>query len=349
MKRLLLILMVMIFTFIYSTPAVNAITFFSNNDKPDKTVTFKDLDRILKEVFQLAQLQGSVNGYELFLDETKSFQSRYSNWRSLAIHNIYNLTIQADLIEGYVYFLENFSNVPEVSIEDMKKIRSRLYQISFEVANARNDLPSYYGFLANFTEAPEKFRNQALDKVVSLECKIAHSKFDNLPQNTMNNKFLQEFEIDKIGRLLYENAISAKRNQDYSLFLGKYQTVIRCDLFKGSTTRFILLRDLDLKQSLDEIKAELKNIKNDLQRLTDLTVKNFLVLNKKNNDQKSDYLQSLDDIVNQQKNLIDLKIQPGKYNEMDSPWEIYKQLGTVISAWLPSAEILIKTLIITVL
>ena len=349
MKKLLLILMVTIFTFIYSTPAVNAIPFFSNNDQPDKTVTFADLDDVLKNVFQLAQLQGSINGYELFLDETRSFQSRYSDLRSLAIHNIYDLTMQADLIEGYVYFLENFSNVPDVSTKDIENVSNRLHQISFEVANARNDLPSYYEFLANFTEAPEKLRNQALDKVVSLECEIAHSKFDNLSQKTMDDKILQEFEIDKIGRLLYENAISAKRNQDYSIFLGKYQTVIRCDLFKGTTTRFILLRDLELKQSLDEIKAELKNIRNDLQRLTELTVKNFSVLNQKNNAQRSEYIQALENILDQQENLIDLKIQPGNYDKRKSPWEIYKQLGTVISAWLPSAEILIKTLIITVL
>lgn len=186
--------MVTILTLIHATPAVSAIPFFSDNNQPDEAVTFEDLDNAVKKIFELAELQGSINGYELFLDATKSFPFKYSSLRGQAIHNIYDLTMQADLIEGYVYFLENFSSVPEVSIEDIENVSSRLYQISFEVASARNDLPSYYEFLANFTEAPEKFRNQALDKVVSIECEIAHSKFDNLSQKTIDNKLLQEFE-----------------------------------------------------------------------------------------------------------------------------------------------------------
>ena len=346
MKKLFLILIVTIFTVIYSTPAVSAIPFFSNDDQLDKTVTFRDLDDAVKKIFVLAESQGSINGYELFLDATKSFPSKYNNLRGKAIHNIYDLTMQADLIEGYVYFLENFSNVPEVSIEDIENVSNRLYQISFEVASARNDLPSYYDFLANFTEAPEKFRNKALDKVVSIECEIAHSTFDNLSQKAIDNKLLQDYEIDKIGRLLYENAINAKKNQDYSTFEGKYQTIIRCDLFEGSNTRFAIFRDSELKQSLEEIKAELKDIRNDLQILTKLTVKNFSVLNQEINDQKSDYIQSLEHILDQQKDFVDLDIKLGNYDDSASPWEVYTQLGTVISAWLPSAETLIETILI---
>ena len=316
----------------------------------DEKVYQEDFYYAAETIYNIAKLHDSINDYELFLKVTSTVPLTYSKQRNQVFHDIYALVKQADLVDGYVYFLKNYSTISEVNpfLEvnpfDIIDANKRLYEISFEVANIEGTIPAYYEFLFNFREAPDIFRDRAIDNVTSLECNVSYLKLEDSLSYINDNSLLKEFTIEKIARGLYEDAVNAKNAGNESIFLGKYNTIMKCDLFKASNARFMLLRDSEMKKSLNEIKVELANIRQNIQKLTELTIDNFATLNHKIETQDSTYLQNFGIILEQQQQLINVEEKPYNYDKSLTPWLNFLEFGSIILDIIPQTRYILKIL-----
>ena len=126
--------------------------------------------------------------------------------------------------------------------------------------------------------------------------------------------------------------------------MGKYNTIMKCDLFKASNARFMLLRDSEMKKSLDEIKVELASIKQNLQRLTESTINNFAILNHGIEAKDSAYLQKFEIILEQQQQLINIEEKPYNYDKGLTPWLNYLEFGSIILDIMPQTRYILKIL-----
>ena len=310
----------------------------------NEKVSPEDFHYAVETIYKIAKLHNSINDYELFLKATSTVPVTYSEQRKQAFHNIYTLVKQADLIDGYIYFLRNYSTNSEVNYFDIIDANKRLYEISFEVANLEDTIPAYYEFISIFREAPDIYRNRAIDNVSSLECSVSYSELEDSLEDINNDSLLQEFTIEKIARGLYEDAVNAKNAGNEATFLGKYNTIMKCDLFKASNARFMLLRDSEMKKSLDEIKVELASIKQNLQRLTESTINNFAILNHGIEAKDSAYLQKFEIILEQQQQLINIEEKPYNYDKKLTPWLNYLEFGSIILDIMPQTRYILKIL-----
>ena len=304
----------------------------------------EDFYYAVEAIYRIAELHNSINDYELFLKATSTVPLTYSEPRKQVFHNIYTLVKQADLVDGYIYFLKNYSTYSEVNPFDIIDANQRLYEISFEVADIEGTIPAYYEFLSNFREAPNIFRNHAIDNVTSLECNVSYSKLEDSLSYINDDSLLREFTIEKIARGLYEDAVNAKNAGNESIFIGKYNTIMKCDLFKASNAKFMLLRDSEMKKSLDEIKVELTNIKQNVQKLTELTINNFATLNHKIDAQDSAYLQKFEIILEQQQQLINIEEKPYNYDKSLTPWLNFLEFGSIILDIIPQTRYILEIL-----
>ena len=117
MKKLLLTFVLSLFIFCQLPKPVLA------NEK----VYAEDFHYAVGTIYKIAKLHNSINDYELFLQATSTVPLTYSEQRNQVFHNIYALVKQADLIDGYIYFLKNYSPNSEVSPFDIINANKRLY------------------------------------------------------------------------------------------------------------------------------------------------------------------------------------------------------------------------------
>jgi hypothetical protein len=193
----------------------------------------KELDNIsvnqAKSLFEIAKLHDSVKAYELFLQGTTKLSTSPQSKEVIAslqqqsIHRIYELTKQADLIEGYQYFLKNHQNAPEA-----KEVNRRVYEIFYKISENKDTLPAYLAFISDFEGAPEDLRNKALDRAISLECqtldteyqKIVASVGDSYKSDPIVLNIVKKSTINELGNRLFQGAVSARDSGDEVAFSG---------------------------------------------------------------------------------------------------------------------------------
>jgi hypothetical protein len=268
-------------------------------------------------IYSMAELYNSIAAYEEFLKTN----SGLTDLEKQAVNRIYELTRQADLIEGYQYFLGKYPKSLEA-----REANHRLYEITYLSAKKENTIPAYYSYLSVFKAAPSDLRNAALSNAISLECQSLDKEYQMAVQDRQNDEVFRSFMVDKIGRRIYEEAINNKEKGDEVAFLQNYNAVQKCNLFRGSNTRFGLLRDAELKKVLERIEDQIKQIREDL------TQSNKLILDqldeiKGDVRQQTDYIRSLNVMLKEQGHILADMNQPLGWNESESPWENFMRIG----------------------
>ncbi|MEH2288589.1 hypothetical protein [Nostoc sp.] len=291
----------------------------------------------VKRLFELAELHNSIKAYEIFLLDSANFD----DLRNKAIHHIYQLTEKADLIVGYQYFLQHYSQNYEA-----KQANYRLYEIAYQIAEKVNTIPEYIAFLSNFEAAPKDLREKALDKGVALECQSLLTEFQKTIESKGIDEIYRDFIVDRIGKRLYEQALDANDKGDKVGFLQKYNTILKCNLFKVSNTRFALLRDAEIKKMLQNIEYELITIREDINKSNNLILQKLTNIQDVGN-QQSAYIKEIVNIINCQSKVLDKIQNPLMWDDNETVWQNFMRIGEpALQIALTSAEALkyVKTL-----
>ncbi|MBD2215163.1 hypothetical protein H6G27_35790 [Nostoc linckia FACHB-104] len=270
-----------------------------------------------KRLFELAELHNSIKAYEIFLLGSANFD----DLKNKAIHHIYQLTEKADLIVGYQYFLQHYPQSYEA-----KQANYRLYEIAYQVAEKVNTIPEYIAFLSNFEAAPKELREKALDRGVALECQSLLAEFQKTIESKGIDEIYRDFIVDRIGKRLYEQALDANDKGDKVAFLQKYNTILKCDLFKVSNTRFALLRDAEIKKMLQNIEYELTTIREDINKSNNLILQKLTNIQDVGN-QQSAYIQEIVNIVNYQSKVLENIQNPLMWDENETVWQNFMRIG----------------------
>jgi hypothetical protein len=284
------------------------------------------------QLYGMAEQYNSINAYEIFLKSG----SNLDDLKKKAVRHIYELTRKADLIEGYQYFLNRYPDAAE-----SKDANYRLYEILYRVAQKKNTIPAYTTFLATFQAAPDDLRQTALGNAVSLKCQSLEQEYRKYISQRQGDEVFGQFTIDKIGRRIYEEAISSKDNGDNVSFLQNYNTILECNLFSGSNTRFGLLRDAELANVLKNIESELKQIRKDLARSNELILNQLASIQTTQNAQ-NDYIGEIRLIVREQSHILNQMQKPLSWDDSQSAWDNFCRIGINAVDVLPVSDIFIK-------
>lgn len=274
------------------------------------------LSQQTKNIFAIAELYNSIKGYEFFLQNSTGLTSLENK----AISHIYDLTKKADLIEGYRYFLNKYPDSP-----DVKKVIYRLYEIAYQVAEKDRSISSINAFLSNFEAAPKNLRKKALDQAVSLSCQSLNSEYEEYIKSIPDDEFYSQFLIEKIGRRIYEEALNVE-NSNKSLFLEKYYTILECNLFANSNTRFTLLRDSELTNLRTDIENQLNALGEDINKSKSLILQKISEA-EVSRELENHYIQEIRQIIQQQNQVLENSHKPSSWNDEESPWENYTRMG----------------------
>ncbi|MEM9888647.1 MAG: hypothetical protein AAF849_22310, partial [Bacteroidota bacterium] len=269
-----------------------------------------------KNLFAIAELYNTIKGYEFFLANSAGLTSLENK----AVSHIYDLTEKADLIEGYRYLLNKF---PDSS--DVNKVIYRLYEIAYQVAEKDNSISSYNGFISNFEAAPMNLRKKALDQTVSLSCQSLNSEYEEQIKSIPDNELFSQFLIEKIGRGIYQEALNVE-NSNKSLFLQKYYTILECNLFANSNTRFTLLRDSELTKLRTDIENQLNALGEDINQSKSLILQKISEA-ETSQELENNYIQEIRNIIQQQNQVLENSHKPSSWNDEENPWENYMRIG----------------------
>ncbi|BAS60127.1 hypothetical protein NIES2135_67640 (plasmid) [Leptolyngbya boryana NIES-2135] len=290
-----------------------------------------------EQLYSMAKQYNSINAYELFL------QNGYSlpDFKTKAVSYIYDLTRKADLIEGYQYFLKRYPNAPQA-----KEANHRLYEVVYKIAEKKNTLPAYTTFLSTFTAAPNDLRETALNNAVSLKCQELSQEYQKSISQKQNDETLRdftvevfrEFTVDKIGRRIYEEAISNKDKGDNVSFSEDYNTILKCSLFNSSNTKFSLLRDAELSKEIENIENQLKQIRQDLAKSNELVLSQLSSIQSAQNFQNN-YVQEISMIVKEQSHILKQMQEPLAWDANESAWQNFCRIGMNAASVLPVSEL----------
>ena len=289
-----------------------------------------------KYLLEIASFQNNIKAYEIFSSRINELSISTQNdqliksYKDIAIHRIYELVKQADMIDGYRYFLSKYPYTSEG-----KEISRRMYEIFYKISEKKNTLSSYTAFLYDFQGAPEDLRDMALQKAIEMECQFFNSEYEK-SISEIDNKYKEDpvifrlfakTTIDDFGKRLYQDAVKSRESNDDVTFMEKYNTVFECELFSDSDTRFELTMNKDLKNALKDIQHELKNIREDIAK------SNSTILNKIGNiseemNQQDLYVQEIEMILQEQNHLLTDINKPLNWDESESVWENYYRIGS---------------------
>lgn len=275
------------------------------------------LEQQAKSLFNMAELFNSISAYEIFIHNSANLKPLEDK----AVNHIYQLTEQADIIEGYRYFLNNYPNTPYA-----KNVNYRLYEIAYQVAENDNNVSSYNSFLSNFKGAPKDLRDKALDKAVSSSCQSLNSEYEKSISTRSDDEIYRQFLVDKIGRRTYEEALNA-RESNQSLFQQKYNTILKCNLFSGSNTKFGLLRDSELAKLLNNIENQIKEIREDINKSNSLILEKISAVQSVQRIQNA-YMKEIGEIVQKQNEILESVERPSSWNDDENTWDNYIRIGT---------------------
>ena len=208
---------------------------------------------------------------------------------------------------------------------DVKKVNYRLYEIAYQVAEKNNSISSYNGFISNFEAAPKDLRKKALDQAVSLSCQSLNSEYEEQIKSTPEYELFSQFLIEKIGRRVYQEALNVK-NSNQSVFLQKYHTILECDLFANSNTRFILSRDSELTKLRTDIENQFYLLGEDINQSKSLILQKISEA-EASQELENNYIQQIRQIIQQQNQVLENSHKPSSWNDQESPWENYMRIG----------------------
>ncbi len=285
----------------------------------------KDISRRL---FEMAEYINTVRGYEMYL-ASENTQPELEN---RAVKKIYELVSKADLIEGYQYVLKKYPE-PE---KEAKAAYERLCSIYYSIAEKQNTVQAYYDFITVFESVPENYRKKSLARLVRLE---EQRILDELNSVQGLHQLVKQSEIEKTGRLLYQEAIDAKNKGDYTTFEWKYSTILECDIFEGSEVRFDLQRDKELRKKLDEIQKQIESLRKDFRKSVSIFSAKIDKLLKNQNTQ-SRYAVHVRLIQGMQNEKISSDL-PVIWDRNKGTWENYVNLGLIcLKAWKSPEDII---------
>lgn len=280
--------------------------------------------REAKISFDLARYKQTIHAYEMFL----AAQYDIPELNQEAIHQIYELTKLADLVEGYQYFLQKYPNTPEA-----QQASQRLYEIAYMIAEEENTLISYHGFLSTFKAAPLELREQAFTKAMNIEEGQLLHEIREDSQAQVDELYRQHL-LEKLGRREYEEAIAAKNAGDHETFIQKYHTILYSQLFAQSEVRFDVLRDQELVKAVEEIKEQLRIIQHDIEKSRETLLGTIGSLQKAIEEGiKSDdkYMQEILVMLQQQRQILQGQPLPTEWDLNKSPWLNYMYLGVEVT------------------
>ena len=287
--------------------------------------THKEIDSLQKNLFEFATLSNTIKGYEIFLREKVN-----SNLRSQAVSAIYNLTRQADLIEGYAYFLDHFPNSRNVT-----DASDRVIEIAYEFVKRQNTIPAYYKFLNNFKFAAPELRSDALNRGIALQCQAAKSEFKESAsvfenENEAVRQLVNKQLIENIAVRLYREVLDAKKQGNHLSFAQSYNTLHDCDLFNVTTTRLSLDRDEDLRTSLrtsfQEMTNAIKELRHDVKSLSRSTLAELHKVLSIESAQNQCNQKLILLVEKQSQRLADTR-KPYGWDDSISAWKNYTKLG----------------------
>ncbi|NMG11947.1 hypothetical protein [Brasilonema sp. UFV-L1] len=125
---------------------------------------------------------------------------------------------------------------------------------------------------------------------------------------------------------MYEDALEANEKGDKVAFLQKYNTVLKCDLFKGSNTRFALLRDSEITKLLQNIQSQIKMISEDINKSNQLILQKLSSIQDVQN-QQTGYIQEINKIVKYQSQSLEKIEKPFMWDDNESVWENFMRIG----------------------
>ena len=319
----------------------------------DKKKEFRSFStKQISDLFEMAKIHDSIKSYELFLKSVDALPTlsqgddKTDSLKRQAIHRIYELTRQADLIEGYQYYLRNYKDTPEV-----KDVNRRIYEIFYKISEKQNTLPAYLLYVSEFKGAPEDLRDKALGKAVSLECQSLNEKYNEIATSLIESKYkndevisnlLRQGTIDRIGNELFEDAIEARESGDEVTFSEKFNAVFECSLFKDSNKRYEFRMNEDLRNELKRIQGDLTKIRKDIAQSRAVILSKLDGIDEKL-DQQDLYVQKLTFVVEEQSKLLEGLDKPFSWDEGEGVWDNFVRLGLVALDVVQTAGVVLES------
>lgn len=283
----------------------------------------------VKTAFTLAEDKATIKAYIDFLG------LRYDN-RELsqkALERVYGLTRQADLVEGYQWYLANYPQSREAT-----KASRRLCEIAYAVAVSSNSYECYKSLLETFPGLPDDIRESTFVHIVHLE----EARAEKTLEAKLANKSTKDQEIwtiyrklwiEEIGRGLYMEAISAKGDRDLTAFEAKYKTLFHAPLFSNTSVQFFVTRDLELQETLKRIESKIDDFK---VSLTETLIAQFSSINQAQ-QLEQEYLRQIQALVARQGKILEEIHTPG-WDSSKSPWMNIVYLGDVALRYVSPAN-----------
>ena len=302
------------------TPASNCAYLQEGWHYLGQNTTFPPAYRETKIFFDLAEYKQTIKGYEMFL----AGEYGIPELQKEAIAQIYALTEEADLVEGYREFLRKYPDAPQA-----KHASHRLYAIAYAIAEEENTLLSYHAFLSTFQAAPEELRNLALQHAITLEEQELDKELVSDPDAKLD-ALHKELLIEKLGRRVYEEAIQARNSGDHETFIRKYNTLLHSQLFKETEVRFDLLRDQELSKRLAEILDEIRILQQDIRQSQAMILEEICrlhdeMLAKRQSDNA--YFQEMIGLLETQQEFLEGGEPPANWDATKPAWINYVYLG----------------------
>ncbi|MEO1377072.1 MAG: hypothetical protein AAFW70_22820, partial [Cyanobacteria bacterium J06635_10] len=124
---------------------------------------------------------------------------------------------------------------------------------------------------------------------------------------------------------VYQEALNVK-NSNKSVFLQNYYTILECNLFANSNTRFILSRDSELTKLRTDIENQFYLLGEDINKSKSLILQKISEA-EDSQELENNYIQEIRHIIQQQSQVLKNSHKPSSWNDEESPWENYMRMG----------------------
>lgn len=293
----------------------------SQEARADRLAT--DLSTLAERMFAFAEQNPSINAYEMVLEAQERLDeaNRDKEMLEQAYRVVWELTREADLLEGYVYFLQQYPLAPENLITSAN---DRICELAFDVARKENTIEGYRDFLNSFPTAPKSTRQDAIERAAVLERIEFSEELVGLESSELERA--QEAVARRLyvnGRLEQEQTEDQDGQRDAGVLIA-HHTITRSEALMYTRTSVIVLANEDVKKRLERIENKLDELRSDVGNLRKEVLKKMQQLDAS----QGIIIQQLAVLKKRQDDLIRHERFPFEsWDPQKSIWDNFKQVG----------------------